>query len=285
MRSGKISPAATAAYLMFFAALTLLLALGNWQWRRGADKAAVEAQLARADSITLAHAPADWRAVEWRRARLRGSWVTGADFLLANRVHRGRVGFEVFSAYRLAGDGAVLLINRGWIDAAKVATVDDGVGDRVGDGVDATVESPATVGANTVIHGRLYRPQKGFTIGPAHDPAGARPGGLPVFQHFAPAAFSAVFGGEVQPAALALDAEHPAAFTVIWQPATVPAARHYGYAVQWWALAVTLLAFGIIWRARGRRRDGEAPAPSPSTPPSPASPPSPSPSTRCTAAV
>jgi len=259
MRGGKISPTALAAYLMFFAALTLLLALGNWQWRRGADKAAVEAQLARADSITLAHAPADWRAVEWRRARLEGAWVAGADFLLANRVHRGRVGFEVFSAYRLAGDGggdgdggATLLINRGWVSADALAA---------GVAVDAEA-------ADAMVQGRLYRPQKGFTIGPAHDPAGARPGGLPVFQYFAPAAFSAVFGGEVQPAALALDAEHPAAFTVIWQPATVPAARHYGYAVQWWALAATLLAFGIIWRARGRR-DGEAPAPSPSTPPSP----------------
>jgi len=258
MRGGKISPTVLAAYLMFFAALALLLALGNWQWRRGADKAAVEAQLARADSITLARAPADWRAVEWRRARLRGSWVTGADFLLANRVYRGRVGFEVFSAYRLAGDGAVLLINRGWVDAADVATVDDGVGygDHAGVAVDAAA-------ADAMVQGRLYRPQKGFTIGPAHDPTGARSGGLPVFQYFAPAAFSAVFGGEVQPAALALDADQPAAFTVIWQPATVPAARHYGYAVQWWALATTLLVFGIIWRARGRRRDGEAPAPSP----------------------
>jgi len=256
MRGGKISPAATVAYLMFFAALVLLLALGNWQWRRGADKAAVEAQLAHADSITLAHAPADWRAVEWRRARLTGAWVTGADFLLANRVHRGRVGFEVFSAYRLAGDGGgdggdALLINRGWIDA---------------DALDAGVAVDAAA-VNTEVQGRLYRPQKGFTIGPAHDPTGARPGGLPVFQYFAPAAFSAVFGGEVQPAALALDADQPAAFTVIWQPATVPAARHYGYAVQWWALATTLLVFGIIWRARGRRRDGEAPAPSPSPPP------------------
>jgi len=238
---------------MLFAALVLLLALGNWQWRRGADKAAVEAQLARADSITLAHAPADWRAVEWRRARLTGAWVTGADFLLANRVHRGRVGFEVFSAYRLVGDGATLLINRGWVAADEIAT--------------GAVDGDATVDANTVT-GRLYRPQKGFTIGPAHDPAAAQPGGLPVFQYFAPAAFSAVFGGEVQPVALALDADQPAAFTVIWQPATVPAARHYGYAVQWWALATTLLVFGIIWRTRGRR-DGEAPAPSPSTPPSP----------------
>jgi len=256
MRGSKISPAATAAYLLLFAALALLLALGNWQWRRGADKAAVEAQLAHADSITLAHAPADWREVEWRRARLHGSWVTGADFLLANRVHRGRVGFEVFSAYRLAGDGATLLINRGWVAADEIATgaVD---GDATVDG-----DAAATVDANTVT-GRLYRPQKGFTIGAAHDPTGARPGGLPVFQYFDPTAFGAVFGGEVQPAALALDADHPAAFTVIWQPATVPAVRHYGYAVQWWALAATLLVLGIIWRARGRRRDGEAPAPSP----------------------
>lgn len=255
MHNGR-KVSATVAYLLFFAALAILLSLGGWQWRRGIEKTTVEAQLARADSITLARAPGDWNSVAWRRARLQGAWVAGADFLLANRIHRGRAGYEVFSAFRLAGDGATLLINRGWVAA---------------DAADSSVGVAAAAGAT--VSGRLYLPQKGFTLGPAHDPAAARPGAPKVFQYFDPAAMSAVFGGELQPAALALDAAHPAAFTVIWQPSTVPAARHYGYAVQWWGLAATLVVFGIVWYRRGRRqRRGEEPSPASSSP----SPPSPS---------
>lgn len=240
------------AYLLFFAALAILLSLGGWQWRRGIEKATVEAQLERADSITLAGAPRDWNTVAWRRARLQGAWLAGADFLLANRIHRGRLGYEVFSAYRLAGDGAALLINRGWVDAAAV---DDGVG------VDGDAQ------ANAAVSGRLYPPQTGFTLGPAHDPAAPGPGGATVFQYVDIAAMAAVFGGELQPAALALDADHPAAFTPLWRATTAPAARHYGYAVQWWGLAVTLVVFGIVWHRRGRRRrrGGEPSPPSPSS--------------------
>jgi len=273
---GNRRAAAVAVYVMFFAALALLLALGNWQWRRGADKAAIEAELQRAgdDSITLQRAPPDWNSVAWRRLQLKGAWVAGADFLLANRVHRGRAGFEVFSAFQLAGDGSRLLVNRGWVDAA---TVDSGVGiaatpagraalhdaGDVGDAGDApavlatAVDAVDAVDAAPAIRGRLYLPQKGFTLGPAHDPAAARPGGLEVFQYFDAAAMSAVFGGELQPAVVALDAAHPAAFERIWRAAATPAARHIGYAVQWWGLAVTLLVFGFIWRrraVRGRRQ-------------------------------
>ncbi|MDD9823116.1 MAG: SURF1 family protein [Gammaproteobacteria bacterium] len=270
---GNRRAAAVAVYVMFFAALALLLALGNWQWRRGADKAAIEAELQRAgdDSITLQRAPPDWNAIAWRRAQLKGAWVAGADFLLANRVHHGRAGFEVFSAFELAGDGSRLLVNRGWVDAA---TVDSGVGiaatpagraalhdagdaGDAGDVGDAPANAGAAVDAAPAIRGRLYLPQKGFTLGPAHDPAAARPGGLEVFQYFDADAMSAVFGGELQPAVVALDAAHPAAFRRIWRAAATPAARHVGYAVQWWGLAVTLLVFGVVWRrraVRGRRQ-------------------------------
>jgi len=237
--------AATAAYILFFAALVLLLSLGNWQWRRGAEKAAIEAQLERGHYITLDRAPPDWNAVAWRRVRLEGAWLAGPVFLLANRIHRGRPGYEVFSPFQLAGDRATLLVNRGWLDAS-----DPAVRDRA---------APAGLhDAGAAASGRLYLPQKGFTLGAAHSPAAPRPGGAEVFQYFDAAAWSEVFGSELQPAAVALDAGHPRAFERIWRAAAVPSARHFGYAVQWWGLAATLLVFGVIWRGRAARRRGES---------------------------
>ena len=52
-----------------------------------------------------------------------------------------------------------------------------------------------------------------------------------------------------QPAVIQLSAGSPGAFEPIWKPTIFKAARHYGYAVQWFGLALVLLIsyiyFGI----------------------------------------
>ena len=44
-----------------------------------------------------------------------------------------------------------------------------------------------------------------------------------------------------QPAVIQLSAGSPGAFEPIWKPTIFKAARHYGYAVQWFGLALVLL--------------------------------------------
>jgi len=44
-----------------------------------------------------------------------------------------------------------------------------------------------------------------------------------------------------QPAVIQLSAGSPGAFEPIWKPTIFKAARHYGYAVQWFGLAIVLL--------------------------------------------
>ncbi len=228
----EINKTRVVVYVLFLAGLLLLLSLGGWQWRRGVEKAAVEAVLEDAvggDYITFNHAPANWRRVAYRPVRLRGRWLGQKHFLLANRVHRGRAGHEVFTPFQLAGDGAVLLVNRGWVGADD--EISDGVGDEVG--------------------GQLYLPEKGFTLGAAYVPPSTdQPPWPKVIQYFDAPALSAVLGVELQPAVVALDANHPGGFVRIWRGLAMTSTRHFGYAVQWWGLAATLLVFGVIWRRR-----------------------------------
>ncbi|MGR3913235.1 MAG: SURF1 family protein [Gammaproteobacteria bacterium] len=227
---------AVVAYGLFFICLSLLLSLGIWQGRRGLEKAADERARASPHYITLERAPPDWRGIEHRRVRMRGDWLAPV-FLLDNRVHRGRLGYEVLALFQLAGDRAMLLVNRGWVGRADAPGV-------------AAVRAPAHV------MGELRLPEKGFTLGPAYR---AQPGWPKVIQYFDAAALSAVLAREdgvdsaLQPAVLALDAAHPAAFARISRPREFGAARHFGYAVQWWGLAATLLVFGVIWRRRATR--------------------------------
>ena len=233
--------ATVTVYAVFFLCLLLLLSLGGWQWRRGVEKAAIEALLDDAPNhyITLARAPPNWSALAYREVRLQGEWRSPAPlFLLANRIHRGRPGYEVFSVFQLAADNATLLVNRGWIALA-----------------DATAHSLRAAPTHPpAVTGQLYLPQTGFVLGPAHrQPPGEPPAQPIVIQYVDIDALSPLAGGDLQPAVVALDTAHPAAFERIWQPYTLTKARHFGYAVQWWGLAATLLVFGFIWRRQARQ--------------------------------
>ena len=244
-----------AVYVVFLLSLSLLLALGTWQWRRGMEKSAIEKIIKAAGDqpLIIDKAADDWSRLAYREVTLHGEWLTD-NFLLANKVHNRRVGYEVFTPLRLHGDGSVLLVNRGWVA--------DGYGDgnRNGNGNAGdsnsndgyrNTDGNGNVVTGTTVTGKLYLPQKGFTLGDAFTAADkSQP---QVIQYLDLAAIAAAINSPLQPTALALAADHPAAFTPIWQPYPMPPARHYAYAAQWWALAATLLIFGIIWRRRSLR--------------------------------
>ena len=247
----QVMPSArtAAVYIVFFLSLSLLLTLGGWQWRRGLEKAAVETLLARSSDqyITIDRAPPNWSGLAYRRVRLQGRWLPDRVFLLANRIHRGQPGYEVFSPFELAGDDATLLVNRGWIESAAALQTNPSAQAE-------TAQAEAT--------GQLYLPKKGFTLGRAYDPDAA-PQWPKVIQYLDAPALSAALGTALQPAALALDSDHPGVYARIWQAYAMNATRHYAYAAQWWGLAATLLVFGFIWRRQSTRagggRDGRAP--------------------------
>ena len=248
---------AAVVYLLFFTSLALLLSLGGWQWRRGVEKAAIETLLEETSSkirknhsendpknnyTTIDRAPPNWSELAYRQVRLEGNWRAGQVFLMDNRTHRGRLGYEVFSPFRLAGDRATLLVNRGWISRAEASATDALKPDMLD---------------HAAVRGRLYLPQKGFVLGQAYsEPPPEQPAWPKVIQYFDAPALSIVLGTTLQPPVLVLDADHPAAFVQIWQAYTMTATRHFGYAAQWWGLAVTLLVFGVIWRRRSTRSSG-----------------------------
>ena len=229
------------AYAAFFASFALLSGLGGWQLQRGLQKLAIEkiittqpnpratsnpdSQSNSRDSI-----PLNWDALAWRSLQLRGQWRSGRTLLLANRTYNGRLGFEVFTPLVL-GDGGTLLINRGWV--ATPADAPRGLPDH-----------PTRV----TVRGQIYLPQKGFVLGEiTHAPNAPFP---KIIQYLDLAQLAQILGTELQPAVLVLEPTHPAAHTRIWQGVSMSSTRHFGYATQWWGLALVLLIFGVIWRRR-----------------------------------
>ena len=230
-----ISARRLVALTLFAIALTILLVLGAWQMLRGQEKAQIESRIAAGGkSLEISARPRDWAELDYRRANLSGSWIPDREFLLENRIYRGMPGFEVLTPFELAGDGAVLLINRGWIAAG---------GDRGAAVLDPPGDSPGGV---------LYRPEPGFTLGETVSGETRWP---QTVLYLDIGAIARRLGRGIEPAVLVLDPEHPLAHPRLWRPTAMPASRHYGYAVQWWGLALALLILGLIWRRKPNTRN------------------------------
>lgn len=215
---------------------------------RGMEKADIEKTVASAaadretENAVLSRSPESWHNTEYQTVTLNGRWLSGHGFLLDNRLFNGRAGYEVLSPFELSGDRSVILVNRGWL--AKPVTPGQ------------TSITPAPPVNNKGVRGEIYRPQKGFTLGKTYQQPVRWP--LPVL-YYDFDDLSAALDRTLQPVVLVLAADSGHSFRRIWQPANMPASRHYGYAVQWWGLTLTLLIFGIIWRRHASRHTPQQP--------------------------
>ena len=77
----------------------------------------LDAQLVsrRTAPLTIAGRAGSAQEILFRRVRLRGTFVPGAQFFVDNRIQGGRAGFHVIAPLELGAGGPVALVNRGWV--------------------------------------------------------------------------------------------------------------------------------------------------------------------------
>lgn len=110
------------AWFFFILGFGVTMALGTWQVKRMEWKENLIAQI----ETTRHNAPKDGlpkeesalAAMQFVPVRVKGSWVSGVEFHLAPRYLNDQFGYALISPFALA-DGRTVLINRGWIPAAK----------------------------------------------------------------------------------------------------------------------------------------------------------------------
>lgn len=225
-------------------AMALFTALGFWQLERAGFKRALNADFAGRD--TAEPVPiTDLRRLpdvpRFHPVRLTGRFDPAHQIYLDNRVWNGRPGVEVHTPFRLPGGGTVL-INRGWLPMPASRR--------------PLPEAPAPAGQVTVTGLVSEPPAAGIRLG--------EPEGSPEWPWLTPyltieeaeAALRTPLAGRV----ILLGEGQPYGFERHWQPVTMPAERHVGYAVQWFALAIAVAAVWLVlaWRARraaGARED------------------------------
>ncbi|NMG44926.1 SURF1 family protein [Aromatoleum toluvorans] len=222
-------------------ALALLtLQLGNWQTRRAAEKAELQAAY-RAAVERPAQPPGAMPPADWQKLELRGEWLPGRSILIDNRVHQGHAGYHVVTPMQLAGQGGVVLVNRGWIaasaDRTQLPRIDN---------------PPGAI----VVTGRVRHPDaKPFLLG------GDTSSG-PVRQALDLSRYRAETHLPV--ADFYVQQTSPAADGLIrdWPEPDAGIDRHRGYALQWYALSAlaTALTLWYLWNAfRSPRHDQRKP--------------------------
>jgi cytochrome oxidase assembly protein ShyY1 len=223
----------TAKLLVFsLLMLPLLLCLGVWQLDRAAEKQqivdhhAINQQL---PSVTSAEELVADRDHQYRLAWLRATVDNQRVIILDNRVKNGRPGYEILQAVTVLGLTEKVLINRGWIEASLDRNI---------------LPSISPIEGEVQLRGYLYRALKGGYrlddgIGRVQDWP-SRVGWITVERA------EELFGESFLPYQLRLDQDSIGALKTGWTTVAVKPEKHVGYAVQWFAMAITLLIMTII---------------------------------------
>jgi surfeit locus 1 family protein len=210
--------------------MVVTASMGRWQLDRAAQKEALQSTVDQRSALPALNelallAANDVRAQIHRPVRLRGQWLPDASVFLDNRQMNGRTGFFLVTPLRLAGSDRAVLVQRGWTprdftDRSRVPTVDTPAGE-------------------VVIEGRLAPPPaKLYELG-----EGA-PG--PIRQNIEVSAMVDALGVPLLAASVVQTGDTADGLLRDWPRVNAGVQKHYGYAVQWFALCA-LAALLYLW--------------------------------------
>lgn len=231
-----------------FATVALCITAGNWQHRRMLEKEALQEAMARAAQLAPVEFPQgvrDWGAWRFRQVVATGEYDRRHQMLIDNKVHDGRVGFDVVTLLRLS-DGRAVLVDRGFVPAGPTRAV--------------LPDVPAPQGV-LAVHGRVDLPGHGYyQLGAPRSADGV------IWQHLDPSQFTALTGVDVVPVVVeALDAAGGGAGLVRdWPLPDVGIDTHLSYMIQWYtfaAMAAGLWLWFTLIRPRRARRTATAELP------------------------
>ncbi len=207
-------------------AVILFTALGFWQIARAHEKEAIQARFdarREAPPLSLEGSLPHRDALRFRRARATGTYARGLTLLVDNQVLDGRPGFYVVSPLRLAGSARWVLVNRGWIPMGASRE---------------QLPVVATPSGTVTVQGYLAAPTRPpLQLG---QPAPLQAQGEQIVEALDPSRLAPVLRGPVLPLELRQQGAADPRLRKQWHIVNMTPGRHYGYAVQWFALALVV---------------------------------------------
>jgi len=221
--------------------LPLLLSLGFWQLDRAGQKRALQEAFAAGGEAVVNPVAADLPALpRYQQVVLRGRFDAQHQFLLDNMTDGGAAGYQVLTPFRPEGWESSIIVNRGWVKKdftrAQLPMIE----------VD---ELPRE------LSGRLAPlPRPGISL---VSPAQIGQGWPRVMQFPDMEELAQNLGQTLIARSILLDPDSADGYLRRWQPVEFGPERHIGYAVQWFALAATLLIIYFLVNLKRIENDGQ----------------------------
>lgn len=217
--------------VLAFLLMAVFTSLGFWQLARAQHKKMLLNSFTERTRLDPLKTEALNEDNDWRfyRVKLTGQFDNQHNLLLDNKIFHGRVGYEVYTPFYAQDLAAPILVDRGFVPL--------GISRDVLPGINAII-------GKVTISGMLNQAPGYLAFGQINESSNIawpmrvefinlnQVGKLlnyPLFQYV-----------------LNLDAKDPAAYAMEWQIVTMGPERHMGYALQWFALAFTLLILFVV---------------------------------------
>jgi surfeit locus 1 family protein len=211
--------------------IALFISLGCWQLSRAKQKQILldlyaqrltEAPL---QASALAHIPNP----RFYQLTIRGYFDNAHSLLLDNKTWHGQVGYEVYTPFYSKTLPAALLVDRGFVPLGSSRSLLPSIKNREG---------------TVTITGMLNLPPTYVALGQMLE---SQTLSFPLRIEFIELQQLAQhLHTPLYPYVLSLKADDPAAFSIEWQIALIKPEKHLGYALQWFAFALTLLILCVL---------------------------------------
>jgi surfeit locus 1 family protein len=221
--------------LLTLVLIALLISLGRWQLRRADEKRLLFDSFAAGADATLRIDLGTPPLRRYQHVEAGGHYDQARQILIDNMVNAERAGYFVITPFALTGGGWVL-VNRGWVPLGA-----------------SRAERPAiAVGGDTrQVRGRADNmPSPGIQMGtkaelvPPYPVVAAFPSRADIARLLSESSWTSATD------LVLLDPGEPDGYVRNWSAPGFPPMRHIGYAVQWFALALTLAVIYIVTNLR-----------------------------------
>ncbi len=209
-------------FVMFF--FPILIFLGSWQVSRGIDKTDIVEKHYMNKSLPVINekemSVMSEDNLKYRTVNLYGEFGQ-ESYLLDNRLYRQEAGYEVFTIFETS-ENRVFLINRGWISKEGFNYDEDILLKEKGISIQGLLSPFTRFGLNLVDESYEDTWPK-------------------LVQQIDYEAAKKDLGSNINNSVIQLSAGSSGALEPIWKPVDLKPSRHYGYALQWFGLAIVLI--------------------------------------------
>jgi surfeit locus 1 family protein len=224
--------------LLTIVVASLLSGLGVWQLQRAEEKKQMELdndQRKHTSPLRLELPFKVDESMRFRPIRAEGKFINSKQFVLDNQILEHQVGYHVFTPLLLKDAETVLLVDRGWLPL-------QGSRDQL---PDVTVDE-----AMREVLGTVYVPYgQAYSLGTVDNDGTEWPR---LIQYLDFEQLQSRLGMQVLPMTLRMDTEQKDVFNAQWPLVATRSSKqlsyevHIGYAVQWFALALTVLVLLLV---------------------------------------